>query len=256
MSFLRSTTTWLRLTFRWSNSSQTWHERVGDLGLLFGILLATTVSLVASLEWWQLLLVWGICLLPALAFGAVGWLKLFGPVLYYDMIRQSRRSRFIILRFLYALLLVFLFFCVSMSVTNMHLSRTDTHMAADIAQHYFEVFMVAQFIMVVLLTPAYVGGAISDEKDRKTLEFMLATDLLNREIVLSKLGSRLANLALVVLTGLPILSVMQFLGGVDPNLVLAGFALTALTVVGLAAVSIFCSTICKKPRESIALSYL
>src|SRR5437660_1620479 len=114
MNFLRAQLTSLRLTFRWSNSTQTWHERVGDL---------------------------------------------------------------------------------------------------------------------VLLTPAYVGGAIAEEKDRKTLEFMLATDLLNREIVLSKLGSRLANLALVVITGLPILSILQFLGGVDPNMILAGFAITAMTVV-------------------------
>ena len=33
-----------------------------------------------------------------------------------------------------------------------------------------------------MLTPAYVAGAISEEKDRKTLEFLLATDLRNREI--------------------------------------------------------------------------
>src|SRR5262249_53397414 len=128
--------------------------------------------------------------------------------------------------------------------------------ASDIAQSYFEFFMVAQFLAVVLLTPAYVGGAIAEEKDRKTLEFMLATDLLNREIVLSKLGSRLGNLALIVLTGLPILSVLQFLGGVDPNLVLAGFVVTVMTIFGQAGVSILCSVTARRPRDAISLAYL
>ena len=100
----------------------------------------------------------------------------------------------------------------------------------------------AVHLAVALLTPAYVAGAIADEKDRKTLEFLLATDLRSREIVLSKLASRLANLTLFVLTGLPILSLIQFLGGVDPNLVLAGFAVTALTMAGLGGLSILNST--------------
>ena len=54
-------------------------------------------------------------LLAAVALGAVGWLKLFGPVLYYDMIRQARQSKFAVFRFLYVLLLVFLLFSIATS---------------------------------------------------------------------------------------------------------------------------------------------
>jgi ABC-type transport system involved in multi-copper enzyme maturation permease subunit len=85
---------------------------------------------------------------------------------------------------------------------------------------------------------------------------MLATDLRNREIVLSKLGARVANVTLLVLTGLPILSLMQFLGGVDPTLVLTGFAATFMTVLGIAAVSILNSVLFKRPRDAIAITYL
>ena len=63
MPLFRSALTWFRLTFRWSNSAQTWNERIGDLTLLAGILLATICTLIFGLEWW-LLLVWGLCLLP------------------------------------------------------------------------------------------------------------------------------------------------------------------------------------------------
>ena len=220
------------------------------------VAVAAVITYFADPPWWQILLIWGICLLPALAVSRMGWLKVFGPVLYYDMIRQARRSRFAFLRFFYVLVLVVLFFFVLVNVTDFRLGGADTNQAPVIAENYFNTFMIAQFVTVVLLTPAYVAGAIAEEKDRKTLEFMLATDLLNREIVLSKLGSRLGNLALVVLTGLPILSLIQFLGGVDPNLVLATFAVTAMTIVGQAGFSIYCSATCRKPREAIMLSYL
>ena len=116
--------------------------------------------------------------------------------------------------------------------------------------------MIVQLIAVLILTPVYVAGSVADEKVRKTLEFLLATDLRNREIVLSKLGARLANLTLFVLTGLPILSLIQFLGGVDPNLVLAGFAATGMTMAGLAGFSILNSVSFKRPRDAITMTYL
>jgi ABC-type transport system involved in multi-copper enzyme maturation permease subunit len=130
------------------------------------------------------------------------------------------------------------------------------YVASEIAQSYFEALMGLQLVVVLVLTPAYVAGSIADEKSRKTLEFLLATDLRNREIVLSKLGSRLANLTIFVLTGLPILSFLQFLGGIDPNLVLAGYLGTGLTMLGLAGVSILASTYCRRSRDAIAVSYL
>src|SRR5208282_4105240 len=88
-----------------------------------------------------------------------------------------------------------------------------------------------------------------------TMEFLLATDLRNREIVLSKFGSRVANLTLFILTGLPIISFIQFVGGVDPTLVLTGFAATAMTMLGLAGVSILNSVLFKRPRDAIAITY-
>ena len=49
---------------------------------------------------------------------------------------------------------------------------------------------------------------------------------------------------------------LQFLGGVDPNLVMASFAFTAITMVGIGGLSVFNSVIYKRPRDSIAITYL
>jgi ABC-type transport system involved in multi-copper enzyme maturation permease subunit len=256
MPFFHRLYTSLRLTFRWSTSSQTWKERLGDLVLLGGIVATVILALLFQTNWWQTIAVAAVCLTPAVPMSLTGSLKLFGPVLYYDVIRQARRSRFAILRMLYVLVLAFLLVMVAASLTQWNFFTAGVRdVGASIAGTYFDVFIVAQLITVIVLTPAYVGGAIAEEKERKTLEFVLATDLLNREIVLSKLGSRLGNLALLVLAGLPILSILQFLGGVDPNLVLAVFAVTALTIASQAGVSILCSVVCQKPRDAIALSW-
>src|SRR5207244_5018575 len=96
-------------------------------------------------------------------------------------------------------------------------------------------FMIVQFVWGVMLTPAMVAGSIAEEKDRRTLEFILATDLRDREIVFGKLAARFANIVLLLLTGVPILSALQFLGGVDPGMMLAGFAATLLTLASRAA---------------------
>jgi ABC-type transport system involved in multi-copper enzyme maturation permease subunit len=133
-------------------------------------------------------------------------------------------------------------------------NRIDT--AAQFAGTIFEVFVSVQFILVTLLTPIYTASAIADEKERRTLEFLLATDLRNREIVLSKLLARFLNLVMLILAGLPILALLQFLGGVDPDLVLASYAATLATVASIAALGTLFSVVLRRGRDAILMTYL
>src|SRR5262249_34953404 len=155
------------------------------------------------------------------------------------LVRIGRRTRYFLLRTAYALLLALLLFWVYLIwYANSPDGQIRASVLAQFAESFFYTFMVVQFVAAVVLTPAYTAGAIAEEKDRRTLEFILATDLNNHEIVLSKLAARLANLTLILFAGLPILSALQFLGGVDPNLVLAGFLATGLTMLSLGGLSI------------------
>jgi ABC-type transport system involved in multi-copper enzyme maturation permease subunit len=257
MAFVESSAGWFRQTFAWSNSWPTWRERL--VALLFFVIGAGFVYLSAArLALWQATIVWAVYGLALAICSRQGWIKLFGPVLFYDMVRTSRRSRYSIIRILYG---GFLFFILCYMFLILHLGprfgqELRARETAVLAETFFGTFMLVQLVMVVLLTPAYVAGAIAEEKDRKTLEFLLATDLRNREIVLSKLLSRLANLTLLLLTGLPVLSILQLIGGVDPQLMLAGFAGIGLTMLGIASISILLSTLFKKPRDAISLTYL
>jgi ABC-type transport system involved in multi-copper enzyme maturation permease subunit len=249
------TVAWFRHHLSWSNSRQSWQERLAGLGLLLaagGIFwYGSRLELSYQVLLWGL---WGVAWAVVLRRGLV---KLFGPVLFYDLLRIARRSRYAFLRGAYA---VFLLGTLLLVYLNFHESawrgEIEARRMAQLAESFFFTFMSIQFVTVCLLTPAYTAGAIAEEKERKTLEFLLATDLHNREIILSKQLSRLGNMALLVLTGLPILAMTQFLGGVDPDLVLVGFAATGLTMAGLGSLSILCSVYARRPRNAIMLTYL
>jgi ABC-type transport system involved in multi-copper enzyme maturation permease subunit len=249
------TVAWFRRHLSWSNSGQSWQERLAGLALLAaagGILwFGSQLELAYQVLLWGL---WGVAWALVLRRGLV---KLFGPVLFYDLLRIARRNRYAVLRVGYA---VFLLVTLLLVYLNFHedawRGEIQARQMAQFAESFFFTFMSIQFTTVCLLTPAYTAGAIAEEKERKTLEFLLATDLHNREIILSKQLSRLGNMALLILTGLPVLAMTQFLGGVEPNLVLIGFAATGLTMAGLGSLSTLCSVYARRPRNAIMLTYL
>ncbi|HXG12184.1 MAG TPA: ABC transporter permease subunit [Gemmataceae bacterium] len=208
-------------------------------------------------------LVLGAMLLVALAVLARLLLpRLLGPVFFYDLVRTSRRSRYFLLRGGYATVLLLTLFIFYTSWLGVDLSDLLTgatvpgNQVTRFATSFFTVFVSVQLGVVILLAPVFTAGAITEEKERRTLEYLLTTDLRDREIVLGKLVSRLASLALVVLAGLPILSLVQFLGGIDPNLLLAGFAATVLTMVSVASLGLLNSVYVNRTRDAIFLTYL
>ena len=185
---------------------------------------------------------------------------LFGPVFAHEIQRIGRRRTTFALRFLYVLVIVgllALLYAAWMAKT-LRYGFTGTVRPSELAgfaNTFFEAFAGVQFTVAFLLTPAYVAACITDEKERQTLEFLLATDLKNREIIFGKLAARIANLLMYVLAGMPVLAFLQLFGGIDPELALSAAAATATTVIGLAALSVLCSTLCKKSRDAIAISY-
>jgi ABC-type transport system involved in multi-copper enzyme maturation permease subunit len=233
-----------------------WRERLIGLAFLAagGLLCLFADSLSVGLQ----VFLWSALLLTLVAVARAGWLPLLGPVFFYDLVRTTRRGRYAVLRAVYAgaLLLFIIALYRVQPVLNRGAWWTTSGGMSRFAETFCYTFLAVQFAAVAILTPAYVAGAIAEEKDRKTLEFLLATDVRDREIVLGKMASRVANLGLVVLTGLPILSLTQLWGGVDFGLLLCAFAATGLTLLTLAAVSMLASVYTHKAREAVVLAYL
>src|SRR5262249_3310537 len=164
--------------------------------------------------------------------------SLFGPVLFYDLVRSSRRGEQVGHRCVYAILLLCVLAAVYWSwfpgqgLEHLLRSRSmSINERARFAGSFFTSFMTAKFVVVFFITPLYTASAIAEQKERRTLDFLLITDLTDREIVLGMFGARLAKLLLLLMTGLPMLSFLEFLGGIDPGLVLTGFVATCMLMV-------------------------
>jgi ABC-type transport system involved in multi-copper enzyme maturation permease subunit len=245
--------TWLRQTFSLTSSRRAWLDRISLGGLAL-------CCVALALLWARLSASALVVILIALAILTAtllrqGWIRLFGPILFYDLVTTARRSRFFFIRYLCLLTLVSLLFFVYWIVGMSGDKDSGPADAQRTTQVYFLVFVTVQSIFLVALAPAYVAGCIAEEKERGTLEFVLATDLQNREIIFGKLISRLANLFLIFMAGMPILSILQFLGGVDPVFMVTWAASTAVALVGLASLCMLSSVINRRPRDAIAMSY-
>lgn len=183
-----------------------------------------------------------------------------GPVFYFEMLTLSRRARYYAMRFAYGFLLLALITQLNPEFYRNYGDRPGNEVTiqemASIGQAIFSTFAWTQSIAILLLTPVLVAGAIVDEKQRKTLPYLLSSCLTSSEIVLGKLCARLLLLGVLLATGLPILSMLGFFGGVDPNDVLFFSAASVSTTFLLAAFSIFVSVHARRSREANSISYV
>src|SRR5262249_54794595 len=144
---------WLRLNLAWSNSPRAWAGR--------GAVLALLAAGAALLRWGDdlpaaaLLLLGALLLLATALLPRRGWLRLFGPVLFYDLVRTARRKRYFAIRVGYALLLLALLWSVYGSYSTR--GEIPPNRVADAAATFFKTFLDVQLVVVILLTPAYTA---------------------------------------------------------------------------------------------------
>jgi ABC-type transport system involved in multi-copper enzyme maturation permease subunit len=128
--------------------------------------------------------------------------------------------------------------------------------ASDFMNNFVELFIVQQYILLLLVTPALVAGTITDEKTRGTLQHLLTTALTSPEIILGKLAGQLTRLLELAVLGLPLLCFIGAVGGVDPGVILAVFLSPLLPLLAVASASILASVWCRSTREAVLAVYL
>ena len=124
---------------------------------------------------------------------------------------------------------------------------------ARLGSNLFGAVVWLQGIVILFLTPAFLAGAIAEDRQRKVLSYLLASPLTGAEIVLGKLAARVMNLAMLVTVGLPVVSLALLFGGIEPQAVWLAYAASFSTLYFLAGLSIFVSVYSPRPRDSILL---
>ena len=187
-----------------------------------------------------------------------------GPVFNVELLTTARRFRYYATRFGYGLLLLFFIWQNDPDLFGNrygfgnHGSQVGLTIQelAEIGRAIFRTYVIVQAVAILLLTPAFVAGAVAEEKRRKTLHYLLASQLTSGEIILGKLSARLLHVAIFLAIGLPIISLLSLFGGVDPRYIVLAVAASMTTAFFLAALAILVSTLSRRPREAITVVYL
>src|SRR5262245_29607322 len=121
----------------------------------------------------------------------------------------------------------------------------------------FQSFLWIVFFHGILIMGAVTVRAapsIAGEKERRTLDFLLATRLGNAEIVLGKLAACMAVFVADLAAGLPVTLLLHLLGGVDLGLITLAYAGLITTAFFLIALAIWVSTGESDLRQAGAVS--
>src|SRR5258708_4504304 len=111
-------------------------------------------------------------------------------------------------------------------------------------------------VLVALIVPGLVGGAISGERERQTLDLLLVTPVGPARIIAGKLASSLLFVLLLVIAALPMFSVVFILGGVDLGAVVAVVVVTLVTALALGGLAMLCSVLLRRTTSSTVSSYI
>jgi ABC-type transport system involved in multi-copper enzyme maturation permease subunit len=172
-----------------------------------------------------------------------GWV---GPLFSWELLRLARRGQDARGRFILAIALFFILTAFSLiwfrdgNAFDLFFGAAQTlsiHESSAFGSSFSLTFVFGQLAILCLLTPAYAAGGIAEEKDKKTLVYLLVSDLTNREIIFGKFFGRTVFLLGIMLAGLPILAITQLHGGVSLKFLLFTYLLTATTVILLSAIS-------------------
>ncbi len=186
-----------------------------------------------------------------------------------ELLLGSRRTRLHLFRWFYAgwlIVQVGWFYLLFQAVEQQRYLATWSMNAPGLFQKssapsvvgawFCATFIPQQLLLLLLAVPALVGGAITDEKRRGTLIYLLTTDLDTRHILLGKLIGRMVQVLALMAAGLPLFALMAGYAGVHP-LPLVLLALVLLPpLFGLASASLLASVLCRQTREAVLALYV
>ncbi|MDC0936844.1 ABC transporter permease subunit [Pirellulales bacterium] len=182
---------------------------------------------------------------------------LLGPIFHFEAVTAARRPRYFLLRSLYGVIILLLLWSAYETSTAFSRGRpTSIQQAARVSTTLFGSLSWLQLLAILAVGPALAVGTISTERERRTIEYLFATDLSNAEIILGKAFARLALLIKLLLVALPVLFLIRMLGGIPANLLAGAFAISASTAVVITSFSVCVSVWSRRARDASARVYL
>jgi len=182
-----------------------------------------------------------------------------GPVFRLELLTIGRRSRYFITRVVYGLgLLTALWLCYMEAFPAYQRDQGRTFQLADyprLAQSFFAAFAGIQLGLILLVTPAMTAGTVAIEHERRTIDYLLTTQLSDSEITLSKFLARMAAIILQLLVGLPVMLLVMLFGGIRTETIVQVFGYSLCVLIATASLSLWISASSRNSRAAITSAY-
>ena len=169
--------------------------------------------------------------------------------------RMRGRQGFIILGSYIALIsffivLIYLFLAVDGSV-----SSGDPGFLQTVGKVIFSTVVLLELLMLGFIGPALTSGAISSERERKTIDLLRASLLSGRALVFGKLSSAVVFLLLLIFTAIPVQSLAFFLGGVGMAEMVISTLMLVVTAIFFCTLGLFYSSFSQRTLMATVFSY-
>ncbi len=127
--------------------------------------------------------------------------------------------------------------------------------APEIGMVIFFVLVFAQFGLLVFSAPGLTASAISGERERQTLDLLLVTRMTPLQVVVGKLGAAVGFTLLLMISSLPVYSILFFFGGVSPYRLMLTAIIYVVTVLFLGAIGISFSALFRRTQAAVVAAY-
>jgi ABC-type Na+ efflux pump permease subunit len=184
-----------------------------------------------------------------------------GPVFAYESLLNARRWQVYVGRSLFVLMMLVGMTMVWITRDNLPttpaVKKLPTYKEmAKLGEWFFYALAGIQVSLVMLAAPAAAAGSVCMDRARGTLLHVMVTDLSDIEIVLGKLGARLAPIVGLIACGVPVACLSALLGGVEFGAIAGSFVVSLALAVLACTLALTISVWAEKTHEVLMAVYM
>jgi len=178
------------------------------------------------------------------------------PMIIKELRQRLRERRAWLLPTLYLVVLSGIVICAYYFTTDTgHRLRGAEVQGADIGEAIFLAVIFSQITVLLLIAPVFSSGAITIEREQRTLAGLLTSLLTAPQIWWGKFVAALLYLLLLVASAIPLLALPFAFGGVEPLDLLKALGSTILTLACICTIGLWCSAAFRRSVHATASCY-
>lgn len=178
---------------------------------------------------------------------------IINPIYVYEKKAMIRSVKFSIVISLFNALLAFIVLA-SMSAVIQDVKNTARVQYLSFLI-IFRLVALVEFLTVLFIIPAFTAGAISSERERKTLDLLYTTRIRPFDIVFGKFTVAIFTVCTLVVSSLPVLALVFVYGGITAGGVLRLFTSYLIVVYYAGSIGLFASSFSKNTAMAVVIAY-